>query len=113
MLLDEDEPDAAWSVTSDNPAWDPGAQRLMRLAEARESGHPADALIVYLRLADAELATADRAAYTRAAAILKRARRASDKADLREDFAEHLAGLRERHRRRPTLIKILDKAGLR
>jgi len=28
-------------------------------------------------------------------------------------FADYLTGLRERYRRRPTLIAILDKAGLR
>lgn len=29
-----------------------------------------------------------------------------------EEFDEHLAALREQHRRRPSLIEILDKAGL-
>jgi hypothetical protein len=112
VLLADGEPEAAWQVTVDNPTWDPGGQRRMRLAEARESGHPADAFAVYLSLADTELETADRAAYMRAAGILKRARRAAKSADRVEIFADHVAALRERYRRRPTLIKILDKAGL-
>lgn len=41
------------------------------------------------------------------------ARRAADAADRREDFADHLADLRDRHRRRPTLITMLDRTALR
>jgi hypothetical protein len=33
VLLGDGEPSAAWQVRIDNPAWDPGADRLMRLAE--------------------------------------------------------------------------------
>jgi len=44
--------------------------------------------------------------------MLKRARAAAQAADMHDDFAEHLARLRNQHRRRPTLIAILDKAGL-
>ena len=85
----------------------------MGLAGAREAFKPADALGVYLRLADAELETTGKAAYTSAAAILMKARRAATAADREGDFAEHVAALHDRHRRRPTLISILDKAGLR
>src|SRR5713101_4904541 len=42
----------------------PGEQRWMGLAGAREAFKPADALGVYLRLADAELETTGKAAYT-------------------------------------------------
>jgi hypothetical protein len=30
-----------------------------------------------------------------------------------DEFDEHLAALREQHRRRPSLIEILDRSGLR
>ena len=53
MLLADREPKAAWQVTLDNVGWDAGEHRWMRLAEAREPSGPADALEIYLRLADA------------------------------------------------------------
>jgi hypothetical protein len=112
VLLGDGEPDAAWQVIVDNPTWDPGAHRRMRLAEAREPDHPADALAVYLALAEVELETADRSSYKSAAGILKRARRAAKAAKRDDLFGEYLHELRERYRRRPTLIQILDKAGL-
>jgi hypothetical protein len=112
VLLADSEPGAAWQVTLDNAGWDAGEHRWMRLAEAREPSGPADALAVYLRLADAALETTGRAAYTRAAAILKRAARAAASCNRQAAFSDHLAHLREAHRRRPTLIAIFDKAGL-
>lgn len=113
VLLADGEPDAAWQAAVNNPACEPGEHRWMRLAEAREPSRPDDALGVYLRLADIELETTGRAAYTRAEAILKKAARAANAASRKVEFVEHLAALRDRHGRRPTLISILDKAGLR
>jgi uncharacterized Zn finger protein len=59
------------------------------------------------------LARADRRAYRSAARILLRARTVAQAAGEPGAFAEYLTRLRERHRRRPTLIAILDKANLR
>jgi hypothetical protein len=39
--------------------------------------------------------------------------KAAAAAKLSDEFDEHLAALREQHRRRTTLIAILDRAGLR
>jgi uncharacterized Zn finger protein len=112
LLLDR-EPEAAWRVTEDHPDWDPGQRLWRRLAESRESSHPADAMVVYFKLADVELETTGRTAYTRAAVLLREARRAADAADRRQEFSEHVAALRERFRRRPALIEILDRSALR
>jgi hypothetical protein len=112
VLLADGEPETAWRVAAGNPDWDPGDRRLLRLTEAREGSHPADALEVYLRLADRELETADRASYGRAAKILKRAARAATAAGRTAEFAEHLETLRDRYWRRPTMIAMFDKAGL-
>jgi hypothetical protein len=68
---------------------------------------------VYLRVADVALLDANKRAYRQATSLLKTARRAANKAGLEGMFDEKLADLRERHRRRPTLIAMLDKAGLR
>ncbi len=112
VLLADREPEGAWRVATGDPDWDAGERRWMRLAESREVSSPADALEVYLRLADKELETTSRAAYTRATRILKRAARAAANAERTPEFTDHLQALRERYRRRPTLIAMLDKAGL-
>jgi hypothetical protein len=113
VLLDDGEPDAAWQVTIDFPEWDPGHRRWLRLAEARQPTHPAEALTVYLRLVDEQLETTGRDSYAGAISILKLSRRAAGAAGTEPDFAAHVANLREQHRRRPSFITMLDKAGLR
>ena len=112
VLLADGEVDEAWSAAT-NGGWDPGEQRWRRLAEAREPTDPAGALGIYLRLTDAALLQADRRAYREAVRHLKAARRAATAADLSSAFEDRLVALREQHRRRPTLISMLDKAGLR
>lgn len=112
VLLSDGEPETAWQVALDNPGFDPGEHRWMRLAEAREPSAPGDSFEVYLRLADVELETTGKAAYTRASAILKKAARAAKAAGRAPEFADHMTALREAHRRRPTLISTLDKARL-
>jgi hypothetical protein len=112
VLLSDGEPETAWQVKVEHPEWDPGEQRWMRLAEAREATQPGEALSVYLRLADVQLETTGRSAYMRAVVILKKAARAATAAHRQAEFNVHMADLRERHRRRPTLISLLDKAKL-
>jgi len=112
-LLADGDTDAAWAAATDADAETIGDQRWGRLAEEREATHPAAALNVYLRLVDSTLQQADRRNYKAAAKQLKRAQKAAAAANLSDEFDEHLAALREQHRRRPTLIGILDKAGLR
>ncbi len=109
VLLSESEPDVAWQVPVEHPEWDPGSQRWMRLAEAREASVPSDSLDVYLRLVDLELETTGRAAYHRAVAILRQATRAALAAGRDSEFADRIAALRETHRRRPALIEMLDQ----
>ena len=55
----------------------------------------------------------NRRAYAAAVRILKRARDAAKAADDLESFSQHIATLRVQQRRRPTMIAMLDKAGLR
>jgi hypothetical protein len=112
-LLSDDDPELAWKTAVANPDWDPGSHRWLRLAENRETQSPADALAVYWRVADDVLQETDRRAYATAIKILKRARAAAQAAGELDAFTQDVARLRERHRRRPTLIAMLDKAGLR
>lgn len=111
-LLADCDTDQAWAVATSGE-WDPGDQRWQRLAEVREPTDPIAAMAVYLRLANGALLTADRRAYRVAIRHLKAARRAASTADRTDEFADHVRALREQHRRRPSLIEMLDKAGLR
>jgi hypothetical protein len=112
-LLGDDEIELAWRAALAAPRDALGSQLWLRLAERRERHRPADALAVYQRIADEVLEQPDRRAYRSAARILQRARSAAQAAGELDAFAEYLMGMRERYRRRPTLIAILDKAGLR
>lgn len=112
-LLGDDEVEFAWTAALAAPRDALGSDLWLRLAERRECDRPADALAVYQQIADEVLEQADRRAYRSAARILQRARAAAQLAGELDAFAEYLTGLRERYRRRPTLIAILDKAGLR
>lgn len=112
-LLGDGEIELAWSVADAAPQDALGSDLWIRLAESSERDRPADALVVYQRIADEVLERADRRAYRSAARILQRAKGAAQAADMLDEFGEYLARLREQHRRRPTLIAILDKAGLR
>ncbi|HZA75561.1 MAG TPA: hypothetical protein VE623_04130 [Acidimicrobiales bacterium] len=111
-LLTDGDTDEAWTVATAG-GWEPDPRRWKRLAEAREASDPAGALGVYLRLTDTVLVDANKGVYRDAVRHLKAARRAANSAGLVRDFDEKLASLREQHRRRPTFIAMLDKAGLR
>ena len=112
-LLSDGEPTAAWTTAVANPGWELGDRRWEHLAEAREPDDPAAAMDTYLRLADSALRDANRNAYRVAVRYLEAARRAATSAQLTSALDEHITALRERHRRRPTLIALLDKAKLR
>jgi hypothetical protein len=110
-LLGDGDADAAWAVATEDPAWNPGGRRL-RLAEAREATWPDEALAWYLQIVDDELKETGRSAYARAVAVLKRARARCPGRRRGRRVRDTLADLCEHHRRRPTLIAILDKAAL-
>jgi uncharacterized Zn finger protein len=111
-LLDDGEDELAWQTAMALTDLDLGDHVWLRLAEARQKTHPAQALPVYWRLIDSALQTADRRAYAAAVRLLKRARDAAAAAGEIDAFDTRLAALREQHRRRPSLIALLDKANL-
>ena len=112
-LLGDGDTDLAWLTAVGGPQHALGSDLWLRLAESRERDRPSDAVTVYQRIADEVLERADRRAYRSAARILGSAQAAAQAAGTLDEFSEHLARLREQHRRRPTLIAILDKANLR
>lgn len=111
-LLGEGDVEQAWEVAHEDPDWDPGLQRRLRLAEAREARQPEQALPWYMLAVDEILLETGRTACARAIPVLKHARRAAEAAGQSDWFVSRIAQLREQHRRRPTLIAMLDKAGL-
>ena len=113
VLLGDGELALAWDAAVAAPRDALGSDLWLRLAESSERERPADALAIYQRIADGVLETADRRAYRSAARILQRAQKAAEAAGKLAAFGEYLTRLREQHRRRPTLIAILDKANLR
>jgi len=110
-LLDDGDVDLAWQAAATEDS-DIGDHTWLRLAEAREKTHPADALPIYWRVIDSTLRTADRRAYAGAVRLLKRTRDAASAAGHQVEFEARLLALREQHRRRPSLIAMLDKAKL-
>jgi uncharacterized Zn finger protein len=100
------------SRCSGGPRWitTPGIEGVSR---GSSTERPADALAVYQRIVGEVLETADRRAYRSAARILQRAQAVAQAAGEFDAFGEYLTRVREQHRRRPTLIAILDKANLR
>lgn len=111
-LLADGDDEQAWTVASSGEGWDPGEGRWLELAKTREPTHPADAMTVYLHLADAALVNANRGAYRVAVRHLKAACRAAAAAGETAAFADHLVALRDQHRRGPSLIEMLDRADL-
>jgi hypothetical protein len=110
-LLADGDVDDAWDLATGSD-WSPDLRQWQRLAAARESTDPAGAMGVYLRLADAALIDTGKSAYRDAVRALTAARRAAAAAERVDAFEAHIAALREQHRRRPTLIAMLDKARL-
>ena len=111
-LLRDGDGELAWRTALTMPPVEVGADLLLRLADARAQEHPAEAFAVYERLVDDALVTADRRSYAAAIRILKKARSAAAAAGIAEAFDTTVARLREEHRRRPTLIAMLDRAAM-
>ena len=108
VLLADGETEAAWSLAAEDGD-DLGNDRLVRLAEAYEDVDPAASVGVYVRVVESILETTDRRAYQAAVKQLKNAGRAAVAAGLADEHHAFLVGLREEHRRRPTLAAMLDK----
>jgi hypothetical protein len=111
-LLAEGDAELAWQTATTAVDAELGLHRWVRLAELRAATHPADALPIYWRAVEDALETADRRNYAQAVRLLTHARTAGVAAGRGDDFRARLAALRERHRRRPTLIAMLNKAKL-
>lgn len=85
-LLDDGDDELAWQTATAACGPDLGDHAWLKLAEARQKTHPADALPIYWRTIDTVLETADRRAYASAIRLLKRARDAAGEAGQAAEF---------------------------
>lgn len=108
VLLDDGDLDAAWQEAAgraDDGQWE-------QLADLSRETRPAEALTVYLRLAESwKEPTGDRA-YERLAGLLLGARDCHHALGTEAAFTEYLVGLRTELKRRRKLMTVLDRHGL-
>jgi tetratricopeptide (TPR) repeat protein len=112
VLLEEGRVDEAWDTyraATDLTLWE---KDYLALVAARAKAHPGDAVDAYLALADKELQTSDRRHYEQAIRYVKKAVEPAKRADRGDDVAGHVRAWRETHKRRPSLIQLLDRAQL-
>jgi hypothetical protein len=83
-----------------------------RLVAVREASDPVSVLPILRQLIEGDLEVADARNYQSAARRLKQLRQAMAAGGMGDDFAEIVAELRERHKRRPRLLEELRKARL-
>ena len=105
ILLKEKNVDAAWREAT---AGDCDSKVWLKLARARETGHPADAIRVYQQFAERAAQAGTNDAYEEAIRYLRRAREVATRLGYPEKFREYLAGFRERYKRKKNLLWMLD-----
>ncbi|MDT3395412.1 SWIM zinc finger family protein [Streptomyces sp. B1866] len=105
VLLDDGDVDAAWREAgglADDRQWE-------RLADLSRESRPAEALAVYLRLAERLKEPTGERAYEHLARVLVGARECHRVLGTQEAFADHLVGLRVELKRRRKLMSVLDR----
>lgn len=83
----------------------------MKLAQARESEHPLDAIPIYERAIAARVDTKKAAGYQDAVRILKRIEKLARAAEEPDPFRDVIARVVADHARKPSLMDLLRRAG--
>lgn len=107
-LLDDGDLDAAWAAI---PA-DAAEEQRLRLADASITARPANALRVYLTVAEPLTRQTGDAAYRKLVRLLTSARACHQALGTTAEFDRYLARLRDASKRKRNLIGRLDDAGL-
>ncbi|MFB9408539.1 DUF6880 family protein [Dactylosporangium matsuzakiense] len=103
--------DEAWTAANTDPNQF-GRQRWIALLEQRRTTDPRDVIMPYQHVIEAQVNdSGDKQRYRGALPLLDALEQACEAAEQRDAFTTFLADFRDRHRRRPTLIKTLDSAG--
>jgi uncharacterized Zn finger protein len=109
-LLDDGDLDAAWTAASDTEATTD--DQWVSLADASAATRPADALAAYLRVVDSLKHLTGNDTYQRVANLLVAARGCHESLGTAAEFRRYIAALRQDHKRKRNLMKILDAQGL-
>ena len=110
-LLDEGQADAAWAAAARTPlATSPG--QWLRLADLAAAERPADALAVYRRLVEPLRAHTGDKVYEQVTRLLRAARGCHQALGTTAEFEDYLAGFRADQKRKPNLMRMLDRSGL-
>ncbi|QBI18481.1 hypothetical protein ER308_02130 [Egibacter rhizosphaerae] len=109
LHLADGDVEAAWTTAREHGATD---AQWRRLADLRAAHAPDDAIDVYARELEAALRPADQRAYTHVAELLGALAPLHQRAGRADEFAALVTRIREEYKRRPNLIKTLDRAGL-
>jgi hypothetical protein len=110
-LLDDGDADAAWSAAAKIPEATSPAQWL-RLADRVAAARPADALAVYRRLIEPLRSQTGDKIYEQAARLLRSARACHQALGTTAEFERYLALFRADQKRKPNLMRLLDRHGL-
>ncbi|WP_285708477.1 DUF6880 family protein [Microtetraspora sp. NBRC 16547] len=109
ILMWEGDADGAWQAAQrggcHQDLW-------LRVARARATTHPADALPVLRRAAERLIEEKNRSSYQQAAELLAESEALSDRCGRSEDFRAYLVGLRAAHKPKRALREELDRARL-
>lgn len=105
-MLSEGEVDQAWDAAQSMPL---DARMWHSLLRARAQHHPEDVFDGYVELVNSELTVADQGRYRQACAYLRELRKTAVASEQQERFGQLLAELISSHRRRPTLVRMLQR----
>ncbi|MFI9765812.1 SWIM zinc finger domain-containing protein [Streptomyces sp. NPDC052415] len=108
-LLDEKDLDAAWqaatAVGADDHQW-------LLLADQARADRPADALGVYLRLAEPLTQQTGNTVYERLVSLLLSVRDCHRRLGTEDEFAAHVQALRAAHKRKRNLMRLMEEQGM-
>ncbi|MFF8312088.1 SWIM zinc finger family protein [Streptomyces lydicus] len=108
-LLDDKDVDAAWQAATETGAHD---RQWLTLADRARATRPADALGVYLRLAEPLTGQTGNAVYEQLVSLLLSIRDCHRRLGSTEEFTAYVTALRSAHKRKRNLMRLMDEHGL-
>ncbi|MPY47560.1 SWIM zinc finger family protein [Streptomyces acidicola] len=108
-LLDDEDVDAAWQAATDTGAHD---RQWLALADQARATRPADALGVYLRLAEPLTRETGNTVYERLVSLLLSIRDCHRRLGTPDDFTGYVTVLRTAQKRKRNLMRLMDEHSL-
>jgi uncharacterized Zn finger protein len=108
-LLDDEDVEAAWQAATEAGAHD---RQWLILAEQARSARPADALGVYLRLAEPLTQQTGNAVYEQLVSLLLGMRDCHRRLGTPDEFSAYVTALRTTQKRKRNLMRLMEQHGL-